>query len=121
MRKINGRYSNRMGDLFRRKIIFTVPPWGVPIIAGAILFGLVKTPMLVNSVVAFVLSCTALGLIVVARRQVRELRYAVHSALNDIENEDIESESVQSYLTDIPEIEKVNGNTPDILRVPKRR
>jgi len=28
---------------------------------------------------------------------------------------------VQSYLTDIPEIEKVNGNTPDILRVPKRR
>jgi hypothetical protein len=106
-------------SLFARRTVIVIPRWGVPIIGGAILFGLVKTPMLVNSIVCFVLSVTALIVTITARIQLRELRYAVHSALNDIENDD---DSVpESVLEDdnhkiVLKRLKVNGKSSDRVK-----
>lgn len=109
-----------MSSLFARRFVIVIPPWGVPIIAAAILYGLVKTPMLVNSIVAFVLTVTALLVTIAARRSLRELRYAVHSALNDIENDEV-PESVLADTDHQVVLKKlrVNGATSDRVSVPE--
>ena len=120
MRKQDKRPVRRaMSSLFVRRIVVVLPPWSIPIIAGAILYGLVKTPMLVNSVVAFVLSVTALLVTIAARRSLRELRYAVHGALNDIENEDLPEVTVESGHSIVlkPLKVKANGTASDNVRV----
>jgi hypothetical protein len=109
-----------MSNLFARRLVIVVPPYGIPIIAGAILYGLVRTPMLANSVVCFILSVTALLVTIAARRSLREFRYSVHAALNDIENEDIPdvvevSDSHEIVLK--PLKAKVNGTASDNVRV----
>jgi hypothetical protein len=120
MRKKTAPVRLAPASLFVRKIVIVIPPWGVPIIAGGIIFGLVKTPMLINSVVAFVLSVTALVVTIAARRQLRELRYAMHSALNDIDNDEV-PESVMADTDHQIVLKKlrVNGKSSDRVNVPE--
>jgi hypothetical protein len=107
-----------MSSLFARRTVIVIPPYGWPIIGIAIAFGLVETPVLVTNAIAFILGVTALLVTIAARRNLRELRYAMHSALNDIENDEV-PESVMyddSHEIVLKKL-KVNGATSDRARV----
>jgi hypothetical protein len=79
----------RKSTLFRYRIIVTMPPWSVFLLAGAIALGLMARPMLLVTIISIITTALSLILVTVARRQVTALRYDVHEALNNIGNDDL--------------------------------
>lgn len=105
--------KERRSTLFRYRIVITIPPWTVFVMAGAIGFALLRTPQLVTSIVSFCLTVAAVLCVWIARKQVRALRYDVHGALNDINSVSDDDEELTHKLEDYdPEtfhLKKVNG------------
>lgn len=112
-------------DVFRRKIVITIPPWGVLVFSAivAVSIGAQITRMLVIFLLIIVLS--AFIATVVQHRLVNELRYSIHNILHDIENDGRynDSPSFQEYIAEeakpdrIP-LKKINGDNSS--RVSKR-
>lgn len=101
----------RKASIFKYRLVITMPPWGVLVMAGAIGIALVSQPMLVTNVVSIIITTMALILILVCRRQVRALRYDVHEALNNIGNDELELGEFDT-IDNSPEtirLKKVNG------------
>jgi hypothetical protein len=78
----------RRSTLFRYRIVITVPPWSVIVMASAIGFGLLTKPILATNIVSFVLVVASFICVWMSRRIVRGLRHDVHEALNNINNDD---------------------------------
>lgn len=101
----------RRASIFKYRLVITMPPWAVFVMAGAIGLALLTKPLLVTNVVSIIIVIMALILIYVSRRQVRALRYEVHEALNNIGNEDLELDDFDP-IDNRPEtirLKKVNG------------
>jgi hypothetical protein len=62
---------------------------------GAVAIALVTQPMLVTNIISVAVAGTCVVLLVVARRNVKALRFEVHEALNNIGNEDLELEDYE--------------------------
>lgn len=80
----------RKTTLFHYRIVITLPPWGVLVMAGAVGVGLVSQPMLVTNIVSVAATGIAVVFCVVARRIVKALRFEVHEALNNIGSDELE-------------------------------
>jgi hypothetical protein len=97
----------RRASIFKYKIVITLPPWGVLVMAGAIGIALLSGPMLVTNIVAITTTVVALTLVYVARKQVGALRHDVHEALNNINNDNLET---------LHEVPPVDGPEPIRLK-----
>ena len=114
-------------DIFRRKFIITIPPWGVLVFSAVVAtaIGVQITRMLVVFLLIIVLC--ALVAAVTQHRLVNELRYSIHNILHDIENDGRYSEqtSFEEYIAEdakperIP-LKEVKANGSNGTRVSKR-
>jgi len=82
----------KRSDLFKRRIVITVPPWGVIVVAGAIGAAILDRFALVTEIASIVMVAVMLVFVLTAKRIVKELRYQVHDVINNIHNDDIDEE-----------------------------
>jgi hypothetical protein len=86
MRKLPRK--RKTADIFAKRIIITIPRNGVIVLALALALSVTRASLgYWLNVVSLAITLAALTVVLVARRQVRELRYEMHSALNNIEND----------------------------------
>ena len=81
--------KQRKSTLFRYRIVVTMPPWGVLVMAGATGFVFLTRPMFATNVISIVLVVVGLILVIRSRAMVKALRHDVHEALNDIGNDEL--------------------------------
>lgn len=95
----------RKREYFARRYVITLPPWG-PFVIGAAIFGavLIRATLLAT---AFCMIMAGLSAVfcMVAWRQLKEMRYALHNAINDIESEEYEPEGLEGLVLDEPTYE----------------
>lgn len=82
----------RKATLFHRRIIVTVPPWAIWLIAAATFLSGLARPIVLVTIISIITTVLSLGLVIIARRQVRALRHDVYEALHNIGNDDLELE-----------------------------
>jgi Mg2+/citrate symporter len=111
----------KQDPIFRKRIIITLPPWGVPIVAAAAGIALgVQLEFLYIVIMTILVFIAFLG-VAVEHRMVKELRYQIHNILYDIENEDMTpAAAFKDFIAEKPEpvqriSVKANGNG-----IPKR-
>lgn len=87
-------------DIFRRKIVITVPPWAILPLAGGVAVGLIIPVSfhLMADIVSVVLTALALIQMIVARRMLKAARWDIHRMLRDIGNEDIPDDAEESPI-----------------------
>lgn len=110
------------GDVFRRKLVITIHPWGVPVLALALALPLVfKFSYIVNAVE---LAVVATSIILVWRMShiVNGLKYEVWHLLHGISEAD-EDDRYQAWMDkpadDIPRVPLKRMNGQRSTRVPK--
>src|SRR4029077_12931884 len=81
--------KQRKSTLFRYRIVITMPPWGVLVMAGSAGFVFLTRPLFVTNVISIVLVVVGLILVIRSRAMVKALRHDVHEALNDIGNDEL--------------------------------
>lgn len=86
MRKLPALTRKR--DIFARKYIITVPSWGPWVIAGAIAIAIVIAAKVITTAICLVVTILSLIFCRIAWNNLKEMRYALHNAINDIENAD---------------------------------
>lgn len=79
----------KQDPIFRRRIIITLPPWGVPIVAAAAGIAIGVQLEFLYVVIMTILVVAAFVGVTVEHRMVRDLRYMIHNILYDIENDDM--------------------------------
>jgi hypothetical protein len=116
------RHRRLPGDIFRRKIVITIPPWGVLVLSLAITLPLIFSFTIIASMVQLAITATALTIVWRMHRIMQNMRYEVHHVLNDIENEyGYDGDEIDTENT-VPvtrlNLKGVNGERS--TRVPKR-
>jgi hypothetical protein len=87
------RHLRMPGDVFRRKLVITVPRWGVPIIALAVAIPLVVNITYIANVVEVVVVLTCVTVTMRLVRIVNGIKYEVRHILHGID----ESEDDERY------------------------
>ena len=85
-------------DIFKRKIVITIPPWAILPLTGGVIAGL-AIPVsfhLMADVISTVLTALALIQMIVARRMLKRARWDIHRMLRDIGNEDIPEDAEEA-------------------------
>lgn len=92
----------RKSDYFNKKWVVTLPPWSPWVLAGALIVSSVAAGMQ-ELITAISLVVTLFSVIFcrIAWLHLKEMRYALHNALNDIENEELE-EPEDPHLYEVP-------------------
>jgi hypothetical protein len=115
--------KNKMGtpDLFRRRIIITMPPWAPYIIAGGVITSafIPAVLMMITEIVCVVATFLAVLFTLLVRKELREMRYNVHALLNDIDNDTLPENVTDFPVKVIPPgtIGKVNGDRSSKVRL----
>lgn len=79
-KQVTSRFRTRE-SLFARKIVITIPPWGVGVLAGVIILGMTRYPYFLLSCIALITTTIALGVILEARHQLRTFRHEYQEKL----------------------------------------
>jgi hypothetical protein len=85
-------------DLFLRKVVITISPWAVPVLAGGVIGG-IAIPVVFDRVVmviSFTITLFALIQILLARKMLKQARWDIHRMLRDIGNEDIPDDAEEA-------------------------
>ena len=80
----------RRTKLFNRRIVVSLPPWGVLVGSGVIALAIFDRFTVVTNAVALLVTVLSVVFCFTAHRLVRGMRYQMHHALNDIGNEELE-------------------------------
>ena len=100
------RRYRRRPDLFKRRIIITIHPWAIPLIALAlgtsIAFSLNTTTNVICLIITFGVVFTGWRM----RQQMQDLRFQVHEILNNLENHDLDEDIEQE--SDEPKPDRIN-------------
>lgn len=81
--------------LFRRRILITIPPWGVPVIALGIGVGLWEQSQMLYEAICTILVASCLIGAAMMYTTVQEARHQIHNILHDMENENVEPPAVE--------------------------
>jgi hypothetical protein len=109
-------------DLFRRKVIITLPPWGVPAVALIAFASIALKFQVVANMVAFGLSIGAFTAVMAARKQVRHMKYEAARAIS-VMADDEEMDRYESHVAQFPvkKIETANNHaSPFVASLPKQ-
>jgi hypothetical protein len=102
-------------DIFKRKIVITIPPWAIPVLVGGVVGG-IAIPVVFNRMmdaIAFTLTLLALAQMVMARKMLKRARWDIHRMLRDIGNDDIpdDAEEPPTRIIDFPRKVKEHVNS----------
>jgi hypothetical protein len=118
------RKKRRPPDIFARKWIITIPPYGPPIIAGGVIvsFFLPDAMRQMTNIICVIAAFICVASALLVRRELNELRLQVHSILHDIDNLDLleELDTDDSPNIRIPhsKLKDVNGTNVTRLSGP---
>lgn len=103
------RKRRRPTELFRRRIIITMHPWAVALLALGLAVAIVTRLDTVMNAISVASALTALGVVLIARREVANLRHDYRRALVVMDDDDEPLE----HETEIPAkpIRLVNGTS----------
>jgi hypothetical protein len=82
----------RRPSLFQRRIVITIPPWGVVVVAAAIAGAILDRFAMVTEIISVILCFISLVAVLTAQRIVKNLRYQVHAIITNQDNEDLNEE-----------------------------
>ena len=110
-------------DLFKRKLIITMPPFGLYVIGASIaLTAFIPNGLrMISNVVCIVAAVACMAAAWQARRALREIRFSMHRILHDIGNEELDMTETPSPVLRVPrkQIGKVNGYPDSSTRLPR--
>lgn len=98
-------------QLFNRKVILTIHPWGVVTICAATGVGTAFGLTRLASVIALIVVAVAVVGVWRMSRMVRELQYTIHNIKYNIENETLDDEEdYQEFINDRIDLKRANGS-----------
>jgi hypothetical protein len=95
-------------DLFKRRIVISISPWAVPLIALAIGTALIFKLTAFTNVICLAITFGCVFSAWRFRQQMRDLRYSMKHAQNGVDEDD-EIEQYEDYIEKIP-VKAINGS-----------
>lgn len=92
----------RKRDYFSKKYVITLPVWSPLVLGAFILIGIVAEPKTVATIVSTAMALFSAIFCRIAWVHLKEMRYALHNALNDIDNDDLDSTELDDTLHVVP-------------------
>jgi hypothetical protein len=80
----------RKRDIFTRRYIITMPPWAPWLVAIAIFAAIALKAEIIATAFCMVMALLSATFCRIAWYHMREVRIALHDALNDIDNDDLD-------------------------------
>lgn len=86
----------RKRDFFSKKYVITLPVWSPLVIGGFIALAILKSASTVANAVCLAMAAFSVIFCRIAWLHLKEMRYALHNALHDIDNDglDLEDEPI---------------------------
>lgn len=92
MTRNNKPVLRRKTNLFNKRIVISLPPWGVAVVAGVSALAIFDNFTVVTNAVALLMTALSVVFMFTARRMLRGMRYQIHHILNDIGNDELTDE-----------------------------
>lgn len=92
----------RKRDYFSKKYVITLPVWSPVLIGAFIAAGILTSAKTVAAIVSMAAALFSAIFCRIAWVHLKEMRYALHNALNDIDNDDLDSAELDDTLHVVP-------------------
>jgi hypothetical protein len=103
-------------ELFRSRILISLPPYSPWVIGGGLAIAIFVPSGLrtMTNIVCLIAATVSVFCAYLVRRELRELRFRVHSILHDIDNDQLTLDDDDDNVTRFPTINIPKGSVPKV-------
>lgn len=92
----------RRRDFFSKKYVITLPVWSPLVIGLFIAAGIVTSTKTAATIISMAAALFSVIFCRIAWNHLKEMRYALHNALHDIDNDDLDPAGLDDTVYEVP-------------------